>query len=77
MVVKGYVLTKEVKTALSESTFLFFTCFILLRKSNPLHLKSLKKIKKKQRMKRWEGRGKEEKEGGKKEGERKNKEGMS
>ena len=66
MVVTGYVQTKKVKTALSESTFLLFTCFILLRKSNPLHLQSLKNKKgRKKDGKEQEGRKekKEKKEG--------------
>lgn len=62
VVVKGYVQTKEIKTALSESTFL--SCFILFRKSNPLHLQSL--IKKERGRKEDEGRrerkGKKERE---------------
>ena len=45
MVMTGYVQTKKVKTALNESTFLLFACFILLRKSNLHHLQGLKNKK--------------------------------
>lgn len=69
MVVKGYVQTKEIKTALSESTFFVFTCFIPLRKINPLHLKSLKEMNKEKM-----GMKKGGKEVGKEKGKRK---GMS
>lgn len=77
--VRGYVQTKEIKTALSESTFLFFTCFILLRTSNPLHLKSFKnKFKNKERKDgHEEERKKERKERGKKkEGRKGQREGV-
>lgn len=64
MVVRGYVQTKEIKTALSESTFLFFTCFILLGTSNPLHLKSFQnKFKNKQRKDGHEEERKKERKG--------------
>lgn len=65
MVVTGYVQTKKVKTALSESTFLLFTCFIPVRKSNLHYLQHLKnkKGRKKDGKSKKEERKKEKKEG--------------